>query len=805
MSADIGRPPSVAFSPRRDAVLAAVAVAAITVCSTIGLYRAARRVYVEEAREELLRRARVAAAFVDGDLHRTFVSPAQQEGAEYTRAVAPLRKMMASDPEIRFLYTVALVEDQPHFILDATPPGDADQDGVEDHSRIMDRYEDPDNDMLVALREGRAMVMREPQADQWGEVLSAYAPIRDRSGNLVGIVGVDLTAQRYADHLNAMRFAALMTLLPAAVLSILAGAFVFIHQRRRAEHVKEQEEARAAVEEALARFEDLVDNSPMVAVQGLDRQGTIRRWNRASTVLYGYRADEVIGQRIQDVVLAPEDVTAFDRVLDEIWTTGRPTTPREWPVRTRDGQVHWVYSTIVPVVSRGAVDEAYCMDVDISDRKRHETELAAYAAALEKSQAVAESATRAKSAFLASMSHEIRTPMTAILGFADVLLADRNVNGTLVEQAESLQAIRRNGEYLLELIDDILDLSKIEAEKLDIERIAFSPAHVLADVASLMKVRTDAKNLALSVEYAGPIPETIQSDPLRFRQILINLVGNAIKFTATGSVRLVGQVVPRPDRFPLLQVDVIDTGIGLTPQEISNLFQPFNQADSSTTRKYGGSGLGLVISRRLAAMLGGDIAIHSMPGQGSTFSVTVEAGDLAGVPLREMPPDTTAAAAPAFDATTADNVELNCRILLAEDGPDNRRLIAFLLEKAGAEVTVAENGQLAFDAARAAIAHGAPFDMVLMDMQMPVMDGYEATRQLRAEGYAGPIVALTAHAMTDDRQKCLDAGCDDYLTKPIHRARMLHTIASYLSSVQPRPTPTAAGCPGDDSQTARRR
>jgi signal transduction histidine kinase/CheY-like chemotaxis protein len=431
--------------------------------------------------------------------------------------------------------------------------------------------------------------------------------------------------------------------------------------------------------------------------------------------------------------------------------------------------------------------------------KRVEQDLQHYSAALESKNAslkdlytAAEVARKAKSEFLANMSHEIRTPMTAILGFAEILGGTQHSP----EAADAIETIKRNGDYLLALIDDILDLSKIEAGRLAVERVTCSPTSLLADVISLMEVRARAKNLPLEIQCSGPIPEAIQTDPIRVRQILINLVGNAIKFTEVGSVRVVMQLREENGQPSRMQFEVIDTGIGMSDEEMARLFHPFTQADASTTRRFGGTGLGLAISKRLANMLGGNIAVQSMPGKGSTFAFTVETGSLAGVrKILHTGTDLPRVAAKPVPPQNHSTLPRGCRLLLAEDGPDNQRLIAFLLRKAGAEVTVVENGKLAIEQVQAATGQGRPFDVLLMDMQMPVLDGHQAVQQLRAEGYAGPIIALTAHAMAGARAKCLDSGCDSYLAKPVTTASLLEAVARFVrepGETSPAPSPAAA-------------
>ena len=397
-------------------------------------------------------------------------------------------------------------------------------------------------------------------------------------------------------------------------------------------------------------------------------------------------------------------------------------------------------------------------------------------------------ASRSKSEFLANMSHEIRTPMTAILGFTDVLLE------SLVDedQIAAASTIRRNGNHLLEIINDILDLSKIEADRLDVEQIPCSPIEIVRDVVSLMQVRADAKGLPLIARFDGPLPETIHSDPTRLRQILINIVGNAVKFTSRGRVEITTSLTQLASG-PHMRFEVRDTGIGISAEQQQRLFQPFSQADSSMSRQFGGTGLGLAICKRLAELLDGEISVESRPAEGSCFAVTVATGPLDNI--RMIEPGTAAECRESFRPNVNKTPRLDCRVLLADDGPDNQRLISFLLKKAGADVEVVDNGQQALEAAMASLPGRGhrhtdpdrPFDVILMDMQMPVLDGYSATRQLRAAGYAGPIIAITAHAMTGDRDKCLEAGCDDYIRKPIDRNALIEMVSAY--SAQQAQTP----------------
>jgi PAS domain S-box-containing protein len=488
------------------------------------------------------------------------------------------------------------------------------------------------------------------------------------------------------------------------------------------------------------------------AIMTTDPSGIITDVNKQMEALTDCTRDELIGAPFKSYFTDPERAeAAIKLVLSE-----KSVTDYELTARARDGKQTFVSYNATTFYDRNrTLQGVFAAARDVTERKRVEAEL-------QQAKAAAESASRTKSEFLASMSHEIRTPMNAIMGIADLLAK----TALSPEQDKYVQIFRRAGDNLLNLINDILDLSKVEASQLELEQTGFSLHDHLEKVIEMVATRANEKGLSLVCEIAPSAPNDLVGDPTRLRQVLLNLLGNAIKFTESGEVSL---RVTQDGNFAVptaLRFAVSDTGIGIPSQKLGRVFERFTQADSSTTRRFGGSGLGLTISRRLVELMGGRIWVESDVGKGSVFSFAVP---FEIWPATNRPTLVTIGVDPEAHLPAL-------RILLAEDSADNCTITMAYLEDTPYQVEIAETGAIAFEKFTA-----GHYDLVLMDRQMPVMDGLTATRSIRAWEQANnrpptPIIALTASALKGDREMCLAAGCTAFLTKPIKQEVLLQAI-----------------------------
>jgi PAS domain S-box-containing protein len=532
---------------------------------------------------------------------------------------------------------------------------------------------------------------------------------------------------------------------PARVLEICRDITEFKHTETQLRH---------AAEEWKMTFDSISD---MISIH--DKDFKIVRANESLTKILNMKPREIIGQTCYKLIHGTEKPPPFCPHTKAL-NTGKLNCAEFFEPHLGiciEASVSPLYDENNQVIASVHIAK------DITDRKRAEE-------IVNQAKKQAEAANEAKGQFLANMSHEIRTPMNSIIGFSE-MLADDDLND---EQRRYVNLIRDSGTNLLRIINDILDFSKIEAGKLDVDIVECTIQKILANVDSMLRSKAQKKALEFEILRCNELPAQIRTDPERLSQCLINLVNNAIKFTEKGHIHINVSLEYDGDDKPLIRFDVEDTGIGIKQQDHEKVLEPFAQADGSTSRKYGGTGLGLAITKQLAKLLGGELTLNSEEGKGSTFSLVIPAGiDASGQQFLDI--QNSGDRIENRDERT-DQPEFSGHVLVAEDVETNQVLAKALLNRMGLDVTIAADG---CEAVQRALAR--EFDLIFMDIQMPRMNGYEAAGTLRKEGITSPIIALTAHAMKGDGQKCIEAGCDDYMTKPLDRRVLVEKIHKYLS------------------------
>jgi len=490
-----------------------------------------------------------------------------------------------------------------------------------------------------------------------------------------------------------------------------------------------------------------------------DSQGLVTFVNLAALSLLGYEQQAIMGKAARDLFYVIDrgerGINASDCPLCRVLRTG-VAFQGEWFFMRKDNHVFDVEVASRPIIESGKLVGAVTVFHDVSARNTVRKEMIA-------ARELAEQASASKSAFLANMSHEIRTPMNGVLGMA-ALLQDTPLNS---EQQDYLQTIRSSGDALLTVIDDILDYSKIEAGMMTIESAPLDLRVLFKDVQRLMQIRANQKGLLLSLRVTDPVPEVVLGDGVRVRQVLLNLIGNAIKFTDSGSVEVLALLTHREGDALTIRIEVSDTGIGIASDKVDRLFKSFSQVDDSTTRRFGGTGLGLSISKRLAELMQGEMGVSSVEGQGSVFWFTLTVREQIG----EQPK--------ALSVVEVVSDLPPARILLVEDNLINQKVAIAMLGKLGYKPIVANNGKEALS-----LLVEQDFDLVFMDCQMPVMDGFEATRAIRSGSVVGrpsvTVIALTANAMKEDQDACYAAGMTDYLSKPLQMPALIAMLKKHL-------------------------
>lgn len=531
--------------------------------------------------------------------------------------------------------------------------------------------------------------------------------------------------------------------------------------------------AEAALQASETRLRSVLA-SALDCIITINRTGKIIEFNPAAERIFGFSRAEVLGHELSGLILTDDHRSAHLAGLERYLRTRESKILgqrlRGLPARCKDGNIILVELTVVATEVNGDIAFTGFLS-DITEQVKLEEQRQQTAADAHHAREEAEAASLAKTHFLANISHEFRTPLAAVVGYSEMLL-DPLLD--VHSRMSTIYAIRRNASHLLALINNVLDFTKMEAGRLEVERFSFNIWRTIGEALSVAGVNAQEKNLLLGTVTVGPVPRRITTDATRLRHIIDNLLSNAVKFSTPGKTVNVRLRLDKEHCPPKLQISVEDEGIGIRPEVMDRLFQPFQQADASTTRLFGGTGLGLSISKRLAHALGGELTVQSTENVGSCFtlSLPVSPADLDDLVEESDLINESALVRPKNITPTQ---MLTGTALLAEDNPDNRNIIRYFLERVGLRVDTAENGQIAVEKANA-----TEYDIILMDMQMPVLDGYTATSLLRQQGYQRSIVALTAHAMAGDEEKCLKAGCNAYLAKPVNAEQLLSVVAHHL-------------------------